>query len=166
MVIVWRLRCIVLSDLKLRERVKEGNDDMFPSLFCLLLCFRLKVPIVYFCLCKSFFVCWKADAQKTDWSINTDTVHTGSSCHEDIKPEKLSLPFHRQPTLFRSPDRLLHQNVPSNEWISLASVSQSESSSHISLSSCPKQPICPRHVSKSSSSPRTTEVSSAKCSTI
>lgn len=41
-------------------------------------------------------------------------------------------------------------------------VSQSESSSYISHSSFPKQPVCPRHVSKTPSSPKTSELSFAK----
>lgn len=52
------------------------------------LCFRLKVPFVFSCLCRSFSL-QQADAQKTNRSISPETFRSGST--NVVKSEKLRL---------------------------------------------------------------------------
>lgn len=125
------------------------------SLFCLVLCSRLKVPFVYSCLCKSFSL---LQGWRTEKPTDPSTLKLSTQDQHDPQIRTTGFPISVLPTRFRSPYRLLPQNILANEWISLPSVSQAESSSYISLSSSPKQSICSRHVSKISIN--------VKCSTI
>lgn len=125
------------------------------SLFCLVLCFRLKVPFVYSCSCKSFSL---LQGWRTEKPTDPSTLKLSTQDQHDPQIWTTGFPISVLPTRFRSPYRLLPQNILANEWISLPSVSQAESSSYISLSSSPKQSICSRHVSKISIN--------VKCSTI
>lgn len=147
-----------------RKKNKDGNDDVFLSLFCLVLCFCLKVSIVYSYLCKSFSAERLTHREPTDLpalkpsiqdqvAMNTSNLINCRAHFINYPPDSTLLT-----DFFIKTSPLMNESVPS--------VSQSESSSHFSLSSFPKQPICPRHVSKLPSSPKTSEVSSGKRSTI
>lgn len=96
------------------------------------------------------FLCWKADAQEADRSLRPETFNIGSSRYGRIKSEKLSLSLchfiNYPPNSAFLTDFSITSFPLMNESVFPLSVGVNHPPT--SVSSFPKQPICPWHVSK------------------